>query len=97
MYETSREKHTGQSIKRETEDLYKLYFKICKKKDPFQKDRHSEFPSCPGYLKCLAYSFSIMVYIYISPLYPLSNKYSIMSFHMDVKFLGKTKKKTPPN
>lgn len=28
MHNTSREKHTRQSIKREIEDLYKLYFKI---------------------------------------------------------------------
>lgn len=32
VYNTSREKHTGQSIKREIEDLYKVYFKICWKK-----------------------------------------------------------------
>lgn len=37
MYDTSREKHTGQSIKRETEDLYKLYFKICQKKRSVSK------------------------------------------------------------
>lgn len=34
-----------------------------------------------------------MVYIYGSPLNPLSNKYSIMPLNTDVKFLGEMKKK----
>lgn len=50
--------------------------------------KNTELPCYSGYLGHLVYSFSTVVCIYSSPLNPLSNKYSLMSFCVDVEFLG---------
>lgn len=91
MYNSSREKHTGQFIKRENEDLYKLYFEICQKKKCF-KSIDTKFPFYFGYLRCLAYCFSTMVCA--SPPNLLNKRYCIIPFHVDVVFLGGKKSLT---
>lgn len=86
VYNTSREKHTGQLIKREIEDLYKLYFEICQKNFCFKSTDTLNF--LVTLVIYLAYHFSTMVYIYGSSVNLLNKRYCITPFHVDVVFLG---------
>lgn len=87
MYNTFREKCTGQFMKRETEDLYKLYFEIWKKKSAL-KAQTLWISLLLWLFKGASLLLFTMIYIYGLSLNLLNKRYLIIPFHVDIMFLG---------